>query len=818
MWINSFSLVNYNNLTLVNILLFNSLNSIHPFLTHICISFIYCLLLNSLYKFNNLYLNLWFINYYWYIIKCSYICLVFNISLSMWWAFQEGTWDGWWSWDISEVIIIFLIYFFLILLHSNYLFNRSLIFYYILIQHIFILYLFYKIIKIFFIWNLHTFFDSIFIGLWSFNNIYWLFFILSCLVYILKKNINISLNYCSIKFNDKYLYSIILLFYFNKFYLLLTFYSLNLLNILLLVYILLYFWLINWTRVYLQHIGFMWIYIIINLNYYQIYISFYWTYTLYSYLINIYVIFLYTLNFNYIIKLYWYYFSNLILSNLFIFNLNTYIYVFYIYINIFYINLIFIFYENLNFINLFILYFVYFMDFLYYYNWLRFSILTPSYFAKNRLLVERTYQNRLIYSFFGFTQKSFIWTQISNTVISNYLWKNIYYGLFLIFGLLFICILISFNFFIFNFPVKYWFIYICWRLFDGFYFFFLQCQYLFIICLLSSSWYVLNTYFNIQLNLLYLIIFNYFSINTDIQVTNIAIQNPIISYTKSMQNLFAHNLIINNNLLSISFYFYSIKLYLNSWSIYSSTFYINFVTSYWVNFKFDSQINNFWNSNRFFYLSNIITHRWFLYLNTNSLYLNNLIILDYTNYVSNWYKILKIMRWNILNINTYNTSIIDLKSLVSNYYLKSINADIDFKSWLSSVEWILYRWLMVLSVSNIKSTYIFFNINTNINVSNTWGVLINKLNSELFFNKYSIMNKEYYQFTDLFINRYLNLNFDIFTNIDKLYFFSPATYYYYYYWMSNISLIFYNFNFNYNFDSSYNWNFITNKSTIFYYF
>ena len=815
MWFNSFNLINCNNLTLVNVLLFNSLNSIHPFLTHICISFIYCLLFSSLYGLNNLYLNLWFVNYYWYVIKCSYFCLLFNISLSMWWAFQEGTWGGWWSWDISEIIIIFFLYIFLILLHSNYLFNRSLVFYYILIQHIFILCLFYKIIKIFFIWNLHTFFDNMLVGLWSFNSIYLLFCIIYCIIYILKKNINISFHDYCIKFNDRYIYNIVLLFYFNKFYLLFTFYSLNLLNILSLIYILLYFWLINWTRPYLQHISFTWIYIFISLNYYQVYISFYWTYIFYSYLINSYIIFLYTLNFNYIIKLYWYYFSNLILNNLFIFNLNMYLCMFLIHMNLFYINLIFIFYENLNFINLFIFYIVYFMDFLYYYNWLRFSILTPSYFAKNRLLVERTYQNRLIYSFFGFTQKSFIWTQISNTVVNNYLWKNIYYGLFLIFGLLFICILISFNFFIFNFPVKYWFIYICWRLFDGFYFFFLQCQYLFIICLLSSSWYVLNTYFNIQLNLLYLIIFNYFSINTDIQVTNISVQNPIISYTKSMQNLFTHNLIINNNLLSISFYFYAVKLYLNNWTVYSSTFYINFVTSYWVNFKFDSQVNNFWNNNKFFYLSNIITHKWFLYLNTNSFYLNNLLILNYTSYVSNWYKMLKVMRWNILNINTYNTSIIDLKSLVNNYYLKSSNVDIDFKNWLSSVEWILYRWFMVLPVSTINSTYIFFNTNTDINDWSTWDILINKLNPKLFFNKYSITSKEY-QFTDLFTSS--DLNFDIFNNINKLYFFSPATYYYYYYWMSNIALIFYNFSYSYNFDSSYNWNFRTNKSTIFYYF
>ena len=46
-------------------------------------------------------------------------------------------------------------------------------------------------------------------------------------------------------------------------------------------------------------------------------------------------------------------------------------------------------------------------------------------------------------------------------------------------------------------------------------------------------------------------------------------------------------------------------------------------------------------------------------------------MVDYTSYISNWYKNIKESYVkNILKHNPYNTSIVDLKSLVSNYYFK----------------------------------------------------------------------------------------------------------------------------------------------------
>ena len=66
------------------------------------------------------------------------------------------------------------------------------------------------------------------------------------------------------------------------------------------------------------------------------------------------------------------------------------------------------------------------------------------------------------------------------------------------------------------------------------------------------------------LNLLYLIIFNYFSINTDIQVTNIYTSNYSQLYLKSLQNLFKQNIIVRADLLFISHFYYNIKLHLNT--------------------------------------------------------------------------------------------------------------------------------------------------------------------------------------------------------------------------------------------------------------
>lgn len=350
------------------------------------------------------------------------------------------------------------------------------------------------------------------------------------------------------------------------------------------------------------------------------------------------------------------------------------------------------------------------MNFLYYYNWLRFSILTPSYFAKNRLWIERANHNKLIYSFFGFTCKSFIWSPVTSIVINNYIWKNIYFCIMLVSFLVCLLVLFNFNFFVFNFPVKYWLIYFSWRLYDSCYFFFLQIQYLLIISLISSGWYVLNTYFNIQLNLLYLIIFNYFNINTDIKITKINNKNNNYNflYLQTFRTLFLHKIEINSNLFIVNYYFYLLKFYLVRNLYFNFRFTNLLYNSYWFNFKYLlPKKDNFWiNFNQLFYISNIVKYSWFMSLNINNIYVSNQLDLNYSYFIFNWFKLLKFLRWNsVVSYSTISENL-NIQTFVNNINLFAKNNLIIYNNqWFSSLEWILYRWLLLSNIYNISINY-----------------------------------------------------------------------------------------------------------------
>jgi hypothetical protein len=45
-----------------------------------------------------------------------------GLALGSWWAFQEGTWGGWWNWDSSEV---FGLEFFLLILYVTHTYWKS---------------------------------------------------------------------------------------------------------------------------------------------------------------------------------------------------------------------------------------------------------------------------------------------------------------------------------------------------------------------------------------------------------------------------------------------------------------------------------------------------------------------------------------------------------------------------------------------------------------------------------------------------------------------------------------------------------------------
>lgn len=114
--------VNFLNDNL-NLFLLNNLNKYHPifFFLNICLYiYIYILFLTFIYK-NNFYFYNEF--YFFILIKILFLlfCCVFTfLCLGSWWAIQENSWGGWWSWDFSENLGLFFLPIFFYFFHANY--------------------------------------------------------------------------------------------------------------------------------------------------------------------------------------------------------------------------------------------------------------------------------------------------------------------------------------------------------------------------------------------------------------------------------------------------------------------------------------------------------------------------------------------------------------------------------------------------------------------------------------------------------------------------------------------------------------------------
>lgn len=124
------TLLNYSTLhgydyLLFNNLLINKINYIHPFLFFLTVSFLLLFWLLIFYYFYlskpvnvyylhsiSLYLNMWLKT------NINYIYLL--ILLGAWWAFQEGTWGGWWAWDPSELLSLTIFFIVIYLLHIKF--------------------------------------------------------------------------------------------------------------------------------------------------------------------------------------------------------------------------------------------------------------------------------------------------------------------------------------------------------------------------------------------------------------------------------------------------------------------------------------------------------------------------------------------------------------------------------------------------------------------------------------------------------------------------------------------------------------------------
>lgn len=179
-----------------NVLLNNAINKVHPLLLHSS-AYIFLMSLNVRTSFVWQYQNN-ILYYFCKRLRLVFYVLLFTLYLGSWWAIQEGSWGGWWNWDISE--IFGLIFFFRVIVCYHilnllaympnviYYFNNALFFFAV----------FYCSMQINFSLVSHNFG---FRSLKSFNPE--LFFIWLSLALIILMNKNLSLLKCTFNFFKK---------------------------------------------------------------------------------------------------------------------------------------------------------------------------------------------------------------------------------------------------------------------------------------------------------------------------------------------------------------------------------------------------------------------------------------------------------------------------------------------------------------------------------------------------------------------------------------------------------------------------------------
>jgi len=147
---NDYQLKNYN------ILLNNSVNKIHPILLYSSLYFMFFnLLLNKL-CLPYLHINVNILKSL-YSLPILILYLSFTLILGSWWAFQEGSWGGWWDWDISEVFGFFILINMLKLLHDDRIHNNYSVYLFSILHYYTILLIFYFFMQLNFSLISHNF-------------------------------------------------------------------------------------------------------------------------------------------------------------------------------------------------------------------------------------------------------------------------------------------------------------------------------------------------------------------------------------------------------------------------------------------------------------------------------------------------------------------------------------------------------------------------------------------------------------------------------------------------------------------------------------
>ena len=108
-----------------NTKLLNGLFLIHPFVIYIFYALIISFSITFLHLKKNSFILTSFLNKFYFEINFLKILIfivflgITAIILGSWWAFQEINWNGWWSWDLIEIINLLLIIYILRFTHSK---------------------------------------------------------------------------------------------------------------------------------------------------------------------------------------------------------------------------------------------------------------------------------------------------------------------------------------------------------------------------------------------------------------------------------------------------------------------------------------------------------------------------------------------------------------------------------------------------------------------------------------------------------------------------------------------------------------------------
>lgn len=206
--IDYFFLNNYNFyielfLSNYNVLLLNNINKVHPILLYSSIYYLFFSFLFPKRCLYNIHSNLTVLRFvYTFSVSCLY--LSFTLFLGGWWAFQEGSWGGWWDWDVSEVFGLFILINLVKSLHNNYSKVTSKTVYSALLNSFLFLLIFYFFMQLNFSLISHNFNlnpSSNFVSNISYL-IYIFFSFIGCITMIYRSRIFFNVN--SLLFNSNY--------------------------------------------------------------------------------------------------------------------------------------------------------------------------------------------------------------------------------------------------------------------------------------------------------------------------------------------------------------------------------------------------------------------------------------------------------------------------------------------------------------------------------------------------------------------------------------------------------------------------------------